>query len=323
MPVRHQEWLPAQLVLSRTGVSLLTACKNPSVATVSETGAVELVLRPRGPYSLADSAGRPDPTRRYRGGVLDLVLATPAGPARARVWQRRSGELETRVAAPDTASAHDALAFVLAIDVDHSPFLRMAERDPLIGAVVRRRRGARPARLGTVVHALVRAVCGQLITSHEAMQIERRLIAVTCPREGDLRIPPGASEIGRLSAAAAERAGLSPRRAAALVRVARTLDLERLRRVPAQAAVDRLCAEPALGPWSAGVIARDGLGSYAHGPVGDLGLIKLCSALVGHRAGVADTAELLGRYGEWAGLAASHLLRHPLAHARWAVARAG
>ncbi|HKV67979.1 MAG TPA: hypothetical protein VJN72_07805, partial [Gaiellales bacterium] len=68
--------------------------------TVSEAGAVEVLLRPRGPYSLADSAGRPDPTRRYHGGVLDLVLATPAGPARARVWQRRSGELGARIVAP-------------------------------------------------------------------------------------------------------------------------------------------------------------------------------------------------------------------------------
>jgi 3-methyladenine DNA glycosylase/8-oxoguanine DNA glycosylase len=108
------------------------------------------------------------------------------------------------------------------------------------------------------------------------------------------------------------------------VRVARTLDLERLRRVPAAAAVARICAEPTLGPWSAGVIACQGLGSYAHGPVGDLGLLKLCTALLGRRAEVSDTAELLGRYGEWAGLAASHLLLHPLAHARWgAIDRAG
>jgi 3-methyladenine DNA glycosylase/8-oxoguanine DNA glycosylase len=311
------------VVLSRTRGSFLTGCKNLRVATASETGAIEVLLRPRGPYSLADSAGRPDPTRRYRGGVLDIALATPAGPARARVWQRRSGELGARIAAPDAASAHDALAFVLAVDVDHTPFLRLAERDPLLAGAVRRRRGARPARLGTIAHALVRAVCGQLITWHHAMAIERRLIGLSCPREGDLRVPPTASEIGRLSAAMGERAGLSPRRAAALVRVARTLDLERLRRVPPEAAVARICAEPALGPWSAGVIACQGLGSYAHGPVGDLGLLKLCTALLGRRAEVADTAELLARYGEWAGLAASHLLLHPMAHARWAVARAG
>jgi 3-methyladenine DNA glycosylase/8-oxoguanine DNA glycosylase len=312
------------VVLSSIAGSFLAGCKNLRVATAPGTGAVEVLLRPRGPYSLADSASRPDPTRRYRGGVLDLVLGTPAGSARARVWQRRSGEVAARIAAPDTAAAHDALAFVLALDVDHTPFLRMAERDPLLAEAVRRRRGARPARLATVAHALVRAVSGQLITFREAMQIERRLIGISCPREGDLRVPPTASEIGRLSAAMGERAGLSPRRAAALVRVARTLDLERLRRVPPAAAVARICAEPALGPWSAGVIACQGLGSYAHGPVGDLGLLKLCTALLGRRAEVADTAELLGRYGEWGGLAASHLLLHPLAHARWAaLARAG
>ncbi len=282
----------------------------------SEADVIETVLRPRGPYSLADSAGFSDPTRRSHGGVLDLVLDTPPGPARIRVWQRRDGDLVARIAAPDSAAAVDALRFVLAVDVDHTPFLRAVAGDELLGRSVRRRPGLRPARLATVTHALVRAVCGQLITAHEAMRIERRLLAAVCAPAGDLRRPPQASDLARLSAAGAERAGLSPRRAAALVRVSRTLDLERLRAAPAQSAVNRLCAEPGLGPWSAGVIAAKGLGSYAHGPVGDLGLIKLCSALLGRSADTADTARLLARYGDWAGLAGAHLLSHPLAHAR-------
>ena len=294
----------------------------PGVAEPPAPDVIETVLRPRRPYSLAGSAGRSDPTRRFHGGVLDLALVTAQGPAQIRVWQRRDGDLVARIGAPDPGVALDALRFVLAVGVDHTPFLRLAAGDPLLAAVVRRRAGVRPARLGTVAHALIRALCGQLITAREAMRIEWRLLAAICPPSGELRRPPGASDIARLSAARAERAGLSPRRAAALVRVARTLDLERLRTVPAQAAVDRLCAEPGLGLWSAGVIAGAGLGSYAHGPVGDLGLIKLCSALLGRRAEAADTAELLGRYGEWAGLAGAHLLSHPLAHARWAVARA-
>jgi AraC family transcriptional regulator of adaptative response / DNA-3-methyladenine glycosylase II len=289
---------------------------------VTAPGASEVALRPRGPYVLADSAGRPDPTRSFRGGVLDLVLPTAAGTARIRVWQRRDGELVARVAAPETAAAVDALRFVLALDVDHSPFLRLAAADPLLRDAVRRRPGRRPARLGTVAHALVRAVCGQLITAHEAMRIERRVLRAVCAPAGELRRPPAAADLARLSAAHAERAGLSPRRAAALVRVARTLDLERLRTVPAQAAVARLLAEPGLGPWSAGVIAGQGLGSYAHGPVGDLGLIKLCSSVLGRRADVADTAALLDRYGEWGGLAAAHLLHHPFAHDRAAYHRA-
>jgi 3-methyladenine DNA glycosylase/8-oxoguanine DNA glycosylase len=286
------------------------------MAEPPEVGVVETVLRPCRPYSLADSARRPDATRRYHGGVLDLALQTHRGPARMRVWQRPSGDLVARIHAPDPAAALDGLRFVLATDVDHTPFLRMAARDAFLARAVRRRPGLRPARLGTVTHALVRAVCGQLITAREASLIERRLLRAVCAPEGELRLPPEASDLARLSAAGAERAGLSPRRAALLVRVSRTLDLERLRAVPAQAAVDRICAERGLGPWSAGLIAAEGLGSYAHGPVGDLGLIRLCSALLNRPADVADTGELLAGYGDWAGLAGAHLLSHPLAHTR-------
>ena len=52
-----------------------------------------------------------------------------------------------------------------------------------------------------------------------------------------------------------------------------------------------------------------GLGRYDRGLVGDLGLIRLCCELLGRRAEAEDTAELLARYGEWAGLASLHLLR--------------
>jgi 3-methyladenine DNA glycosylase/8-oxoguanine DNA glycosylase len=66
--------------------------------------------------------------------------------------------------------------------------------------------------------------------------------------------------------------------------------------------------ERGLGPWSLGVIALEGLGSYERGLVGDLGLVKLVAALRGRRAEIEETAELLEPYGEWAGLASVYLL---------------
>ena len=61
------------------------------------------------------------------------------------------------------------------------------------------------------------------------------------------------------------------------------------------------------------VVARSrrarGLGSYRYGLVGDLGLVKLCSALRGRWVEVWETAELLEPYGEWAGLAGVYLMR--------------
>ena len=51
-----------------------------------------------------------------------------------------------------------------------------------------------------------------------------------------------------------------------------------------------------------------GLGRFEHGLVGDLGLIKLCSSLLGRRAEAEDTQALLEPYAEWAGLASVYLL---------------
>ena len=286
----------------------------------------ELELRPRGPYSLADSAGFGDPTRRTAGGVLDLRLRTAAGPAAARVWQRRDGALGVRLRGADPEAAVARLRFVLACDHDHAPFLRLAAGDRLLAALVRRRPGLRPLRLATPEHALVRGIAGQLVTGREAMLIERRLLAVACAADDGLRTPPDAADLRRLSAAACERAGLSPRRAAALARLARVLDLDRLSAASTDAVLRRLQAEPCVGPWTAGIVCMAGLGRLDAAPDGDLGLIKLCSALLGRRADAADTSRLLDRYGQWRGLAAVHLLSHPLARGqRWreSVARAG
>jgi 3-methyladenine DNA glycosylase/8-oxoguanine DNA glycosylase len=51
-----------------------------------------------------------------------------------------------------------------------------------------------------------------------------------------------------------------------------------------------------------------GLGRFERGLVGDLGLVKLCSSLLGRRAQADDTAGLLAPYGDWAGLASVYLL---------------
>ena len=64
------------------------------------------------------------------------------------------------------------------------------------------------------------------------------------------------------------------------------------------------------------MIALEGLGSFRHGLVGDLGLVKLCSALWGRWVELYETAELLEPYEEWAGLAGVYLMRGCGARAR-------
>jgi 3-methyladenine DNA glycosylase/8-oxoguanine DNA glycosylase len=251
---------------------------------------LESAIRPVAPYDLqASSRGLGDGTRRFRDGALALALREGS----VLVRQRGDGTLLVR--APDEA-AFERARWVLGADVDHRPFLAMAERDPLLRDVIGRRRGVRVLRTVTVAHALLKALCGQLIQASAAIQIERDVLRHLFGRDV---VPPERDDLAGLSA---------PRVADALVRVARTLDLERLHRHPTAAVVARLCREPQLGPWSAGVVSLYGLGRPEAGLVGDLGLVRLAGALWGRRVEGHETAALLEPYGEWAGLASAHLL---------------
>ena len=57
-----------------------------------------------------------------------------------------------------------------------------------------------------------------------------------------------------------------------------------------------------------GVVWTQGLGRFDRGIVGDLGLLKICSAIEGRWVEPEDTARILARYGEWAGLACVYLM---------------
>jgi 3-methyladenine DNA glycosylase/8-oxoguanine DNA glycosylase len=275
---------------------------------------LETTIVPRPPYSLALSARlRSDPTRRFRDGVLTLALEAGGEPALARVRQRPDGSLAVAVEGSAPEEALERVRFVLAADADHGPFLRRFADDRLVGRAVRSLRGLRPLRTATVTHALLKAVCGQLIQASAARVLEARLIRALGTPFGDLFLPPTRATFAGLAPAQLARDGLVARKANVLVRLSREWDVERLRGVETASAVARIERERGLGPWSAGVVCLYGLGRFEHGLVGDLGLLKLCGTLLGRRAEPEDTRRLLERYGEWAGLASVYLLAKPAA----------
>jgi 3-methyladenine DNA glycosylase/8-oxoguanine DNA glycosylase len=279
------------------------------VVEAPEIGAIDTSIRPRGPYRLDLSArGASDRTRRFRDGVLTCVYEAGGFRACARAWQDSAGSIRIRLESAAPEEALTALRFVLALDDDHTEFLRRFGSDRLIGMATFRLRGLRPLRTATVTHALLRALCGQLISAREARRIEARCIAATGSSHAGFDLPPTRSTFADVSPARLSSHGLVARKASALVRISRAFDLERLRGVPTEVAVRRIVQERTLGPWSAGVICLEGLGRYEHGLVGDLGLIRLCTRLLGREATVEDTVELLEPYGEWQGLASRYLL---------------
>ena len=198
--------------------------------------------------------------------------------------------------------AVEAARFVLALDDDTSEFHRRFAHDPLLGPSVRTLRGLRPRRTATVAHAALKAVCGQLIQSRRARDIERAVIR----RTGSLVATR--ESLSSLGAADFCACGLAPSRGATLARLVRSLDLERLRGLAGDGVYRRLARERGIGPWSIGVIALAGLGRYDRGLVGDLSLVKLQAALTGAWPDQDETAALLEPYGEWQGLASVFLL---------------
>ena len=267
---------------------------------------VRAELTPKGPYSLRLS-GRlaSDATRVVVDGTYRATVRCDGRLERVHAAQRPDG---TIVVAADSDAGVDHVRFVLGLDDDHSEFLRRFADDPMLGETLRHIRGLRPMRTATVAQALLRAVAGQLIQASRARQIERAIIRAATPSHGGLHAAPTAAELARFSPAELARLGLGARRAAALIRLCRSLDLERLKEQPSSAVAARLTRERGLGPWSLGVVALEGLGRYEHGLARDLGLVKLAGALWGRWVEAEETDALLTPYGEWAGLASVYLL---------------
>ena len=268
---------------------------------------LERVVRPAGPFSLAQSTKHAsDATRYLRDGALTTTLRVGDRVELGSAAQTVDGRIVLRA---ESEEGFEKLRFVVPVDADHSEFLRRFARDPLIGEATRQFQGMRMLRLPTVAQTLLRAFCGQLIDSRRARELEVGIVRALCARvEGTtLREPPTSATFARVAPVRLRQLGLHARRAAALVRICRSIDVERLRGLSTAQVAQFIERERGLGPWSAGVICLEGLGRHERGLVGDLSLIKLMSRLRGRWVEGHETAELLAPYGEWAGLASLYL----------------
>ena len=268
---------------------------------------VELAVRPRGPYSLAFSARlSSDATRTFRDGLFTAVLSIEGEPKLARAWQSIDGTVTIQ---GESTAVVDRLRWILALDEDHSDFLRSVRDDPMLGPASRTLRGLRPVRVATVAQALLRAFCGQLIEAKRARRLEQTIIRTICAEGPErLHVAPTTADLAALAPSQLRALGLHAGRGASLVRLCRTIELERLHDVETGVVAARLERERGLGPWSIGVVCLEGLGRYDYGLVGDLGLVKLLRDLRGRPVEGWETAELLEPYGEWAGIASMYLL---------------
>jgi 3-methyladenine DNA glycosylase/8-oxoguanine DNA glycosylase len=262
---------------------------------------------------------------RRRGGVLERLLHHGDQPVVVRIAQPAPDRVVFGArAASSAAAAHGIrrMRFALGVDEDLRGFLRAFARDPLIGRSLRRRPWLRVARRPEPFEALVWAICQQLIEYDRAVAIERRLVAALGRRGSDwdgtpgrLRDLPAVDVLAQTTPALLQSFDLAGARALALVRAAREIARGRIDLHGAEhdRAWRRLRAIPEIGAWTVEMLALHGQGRHDQLPAGDLNLLKLVGRLQSGgdpraRAEEQQVRDFFAPYGEWAGLAATHLL---------------
>jgi len=276
-------------------------------------------VTPAGPFALP--GGELDGLQRRRGAGLARLLHRGEDPVVVEVARGADGCVVLAARAGSAAAATygiERMRFALGVDDDLSDFRRRFARDPLIGPSVRRRPWLRVGRRPDPFEALTFAICAQLIEAERAAEIQRRIVAVLGRRapESGLRDLPSPGTLAGVSPARLQSLDLSAGRAQALRRAAREVAAGRidLFGAPPEDGWRRLRAIPGIGRWTVETLALHGQGRYDQLPAGDLIYLRLVGR---HRSGgdprarasEAEVREFFAPYGEWAALAAAHLLR--------------
>ncbi len=297
-----------------------------SAAAPSPGGALVIEVTPRSPY-LLPTRRWPDGVARTRAGVYERFLHVGESPVLLRAWQaewqvvsiaampappawlerRRFG---ARAAGRDELEAAlDCARRALGVDDDLSEFHARFRRDPLLGPLIRRMPWLRPRRTAHPWEALAWAVTEQLIESTRAAEIQRRIIrrwgsSLRLPGvRAPLRDVPDAATIAELAPAELAARALAPKRARALVKVAREVASRRCD-LALRSDDARLAAISEIGPWTLQCLGLNGRGDLDSLPAGDLAYLKLAGHLagLGRRATIAEVEELYAPYAPYRGI---------------------
>jgi 3-methyladenine DNA glycosylase/8-oxoguanine DNA glycosylase len=290
-------------------------------------GSLAIEVRPRSPFRLP-ARRWPDGVARTRSGVYERFLHIDESPVLIRAWPGSdrtvsiaampappawldSRRLGGRAAGRDELErALDCGRRALGVDDDLSEFHARFRDDPLLGPVIRRRPWLRPRRAAHPWEALAWAITEQLIESSRAAVIQRRIVwrwgsAMRMPGvRGPLRDVPCAATIASLSPAELAACDLAPKRALALIKVAREVAAGRCD--PSSTAGDaRLRKISEIGPWTLQCLGLNGRGDLDSLPAGDLAYVKLVGHLagMGRRATVAEVEEFYARFAPYRGIA--------------------
>jgi len=289
-----------------------------------------LDVRPLWPYRLPASGG-PDGVSRVLGGVYERLLCVDGAPIVVRAWEERRDQI-VRIAAVPAAPwmpvgaqseelgleasqekleiAAARVRHALGVDDDYREFFAAFRGDRLLAPAFHRLAHVRVRRTPWPWEALAWAVTEQLIEETRARQIQRRIVRGRAafvelpPDRRRLWDVPDADAFAAMAPAELAAFDLAPKRALAMIRIAREVALGRCD-LDDPGDDRRLLAIPDIGPWTVQVLRLKGRGEADSLPAGDLAYIKLVGVLagLGRRATVAEVEEFFAPYAPFRGLA--------------------
>jgi 3-methyladenine DNA glycosylase/8-oxoguanine DNA glycosylase len=246
--------------------------------------------------------GRSDPTFRFAADGIWYARWTDAGAATVHV--RATGQrVAVRGWGPGAQVAADAVPDLIGL---HDQPRALVAHHRRIGQLAHRFPGLRLPRSGSVLAALIPAVCEQKITGVEARRVYRALVlglGEPAPGPARLSLPPSAERLAATPYFAFHPFGLERRRAELLRRLGGMGS-----RLEPGSALDnpdtwraigsRLAAIPGIGPWTTAEVLRVAGGDPDAISVGDYHLPNLVAfALAGEPRGTDDRMlELLEPY---------------------------
>lgn len=231
------------------------------------------LLTPQGAFSLAQARGFLDafgPSGQEVGEDPDaLMLAVPVdgedAVAAIRVTQGDDGLVAGEVIAVDGTAADEVLRGqverILSLDVDAAPFDGLVRTDPVLAAIAGRHAGLRPVLFGSPYEAAAWSIVSARIRIAQAVGIRRRIVeAAGTVVGGAPAFPPPQRLVEAARSAGVPGVKLERLEAVVAAALAGDLDVDLLRGVPPEAAVERLLALPGIGPFYAALILLRGAG---------------------------------------------------------------
>lgn len=218
---------------------------------------------------------------RYR-----RALPTPGGLALVEVENRGTIEepdVRWSLRAGPRSDLGGVLRRVLGLDVDPGPLQRLAESERALRPAAIALRGMRPPRFTGLFETLVNVVPFQQVSLDAGLSVLRRLVdrfGEHVEHEGHRYYAfPEAASVARADVDEVRTCGLSARKAAAIVGLARIVEAgelteERLAGLPTREALRALDALPGIGPWSASLALLRGFGRLDVFPPGDVGVAR-------------------------------------------------